>query len=207
MGEWEKRHLCYIKMCAFSLDNFLGDYLWFMRYTLTTKINRILVTFARVPFLHTSSPIILNIKRMPTWLPSVSTTVPVPSRKPVFFHKDWTPSKYENKEQNSEGPNNNGNNPMDKRHTSSLTQDPCVIRPPKMAVLLLSIHPLLGQCLLHLHLLTWLTFLYAWPRAQLMTALALHNNPPQCLSKGQGGHEPLLLFMMTNDPPWQQLPL
>ena len=35
----------------------------------------------------------------------------------------------------------------------------CVIRPPKMAVLLLSIHPLLDQSLLHLHLLTWLTFL------------------------------------------------
>lgn len=30
----------------------------------------------------------------------------------------------------------------------------CVIRPPKMAVLLLSIHPLLDQSLLHLHLLT-----------------------------------------------------
>ena len=207
MGEWEKRHLCYIKMCAFSLDNFLGDYLWFMRYTLTTKINRILVTFARVPFLHTSSPIILNIKRMPTWLPSVSTTVPVPSRKPVFFHKDWTPSKYENERQNSDGPNHNGTHPMAKRHASSLRQDPCMITPPKMALLLLSIHPLLNQCLLHLHLRTWLTFLYACPRAQLMRALASDHNPPWCLSKGKKGHGPLLVFMVTNGPTWHQLPL
>ena len=27
----------------------------------------------------------------------------------------------------------------------------CMIRPPKMAILLLSVHPLLDQCLLHLH--------------------------------------------------------
>ena len=87
------------------------------------------------------------------------------------------------KEQNSDGPKHNGNHPMAKRHTSSLRQDRCVIRPLKMAVLLLSIHPLLGQCLLHLHLLTWLTFLYACPRAQLMRALASDHNPPWCLSK------------------------
>ena len=39
-----------------------------------------------------------------------------------------------------------------KRHTNSLSQDMCMDRPPKMAVLLFSIHPLLDQCLLHLNL-------------------------------------------------------
>ena len=41
-----------------------------------------------------------------------------------------------------------------KRHTTSLSQDPCMVRPPKMVVLLLSVHPLPDQDLLQLHLLT-----------------------------------------------------
>ena len=202
----KKASMLYKNVCIFLWQFSRGLFMIYDVHINNKKNTRILVTFARVPFLHTSQ-IILNRKWMPMWLPSVFTTVPVSSRKPVFFHKDWTPFKYENKEQNSDGPKHNGNHPTAKRHTSSLSQDPCLIRPPKMAVLLLSIHPLLDQCLLHLHLLTRLTFLYAWPRAQLMTALALDNNPPQCLSKGQEGHGPLLVFMVTNGPPWQQLPL
>ena len=58
--------------------------------------NGFLVTFARVHFSDTSSKIVLDRKLMPVWRPSVSTISPVPSRKKVFFHSDWTPSKHEN---------------------------------------------------------------------------------------------------------------
>ena len=40
----------------------------------------------------------------------------------------------------------------------------CMVRPPKMAVLLLSVHPLLSQCLFTYTLLTWLIFLHPCPR-------------------------------------------
>ena len=44
----------------------------------------------------------------------------------------------------------------------------CMVRPPMMAVLLLSVHPLLDQCLLHPYLLTGLTFLRTCPKPQLV---------------------------------------
>ena len=44
-----------------------------------------------------------------------------------------------------------------------------------MAVLLLSERPLLGQGLLHLHLLTWLTILHTCPQPQLMIVLTFRS--------------------------------
>ena len=73
--------------------------------------------------------------------PSVSTT--------FYPIQEVRPSRYENERMEI----TLGIIQWLKRHTGSLSQDPCVIRPPKMAILLLSVHPLPNQCLLHLHLL------------------------------------------------------
>ena len=59
-----------------------------------------------------------------------------------------------------------------------------------MTVLLLSVHPLLYQCLLHLHLLTGLTHLHICPRPQLVTVLT---------KRGGKGHAPMLVSLVTNE--------
>ena len=67
-----------------------------------------------------------------------------------------------------------------------------MIRPLKMAILLLSVHPLQDQCLLHLHT-THLTDLPTYlPQAQLVIVLM----------KGAGceGHTPPLVSLVTNEP-------
>ena len=51
-------------------------------------------------------------------------------------------------------------------------------KPPKMTVLLLSVHPLLNQCLLHLHPSPRLSCLHTCPRPQLKLVLVLDQNFP-----------------------------
>ena len=46
-----------------------------------------------------------------------------------------------------------------------------MVRPLRMVVLLLSVHPQPNQSLLHLHLLMWLTFLHTCSRPQLVIVL------------------------------------
>ena len=133
-----------------------------------------MVTFARCHFLGTSSQIVLVRKWMLACPPSVSTT--------FYSIQEVRPSRYENERMEI----TLGIIQWLKRYTGSLSQDPCVIRTPKMAILLLSVHPLTNQCLLHLHLLMWLTFLHTCPRVQLMTVLALDQNPPWCFQRAGG---------------------
>ena len=81
-------------------------------------------------------------------------------------------------------------------------------RPLMMAYLLLSVHPLLDQCPLHLHLLSWLTFLHTWPRSQLVIVLTFRSELFHLLAS-QEGHEGcalLLVSPVTNEPTWPQFP-
>ena len=171
------------------------------------RIYRILVTSARVHFLDISSQIVLERKWMLAWPPSVSTTyLPIQEVSLLSLGLNtfqiW---KWKNGTQMAQI--TVGIIQWLKRHTSSLSQEPCVIRPPKTAILLLSVHPLLHQCLLHLYLLTWLTFLCTCPRAQLISLSALDQNPPQSLSKGAVGAWPSAGFhsnwwpILTSIPP------
>ena len=64
----------------------------------------------------------------------------------------------------------------------------CMVRPLKMTLLLLSVHPLLHQCLLHLHLLPWLTFLCTCPTPSWRLFSSIEQNISTCnLSKGWRG--------------------
>ena len=60
-----------------------------------------------------------------------------------------------------------------------------MVRPPKMAVLLLSVHPLPDQHLLHLHPTHMTDLPTHLPRPQLMAVLALDQSSPLCLLKGR----------------------
>ena len=67
----------------------------------------------------------------------------------------------------------------------------------KMAVLLLSVHLLPNQWLLHLSILHTLTFQHACPRSQLVIVL---------IKLAVRGLTPLLLSLVTNEPTRCQLP-
>ena len=65
----------------------------------------------------------------------------------------------------------------------------CIVSPLKMAVLLLSVHLLLNQCLFHLHP-TQMTDLPTYcPSSQLVIVL----------NKGDEGCAPLLVSLVTNE--------
>ena len=67
----------------------------------------------------------------------------------------------------------------------------CMIRPPKMAVLLLSVHPLLDQCLLPLHP----THMPDLP------AYLLQIPASDCsYQRGSEGRSPLLVSLVTSEP-------
>ena len=80
------------------------------------KINRFLVTFARVHLLDICSQRILDRQWMPEWPLSVTTTFLVPSRKQVFSHLEWTFSKYESKRTESKWPKSQWKSPNGSEH-------------------------------------------------------------------------------------------
>ena len=84
----------------------------------------------------------------------------------------------------------------------------CIVRSPRslmMAHLLLSVHLLLDPCLLHLHLLQWLTFLHAWPISQLVIVLTFRSEHFHLLAF-QEGCALLLVSPVTNEPTPPQFP-
>lgn len=82
-----------------------------------------------------------------------------------------------------------------KRHPTSLQPRPLSGQVSRMAVLLLSAHPLLHQHLFTHTLLTHsLTFLQTCPRAQLVTASSFRSELSTMLIKGQWGVRPFAGF-------------
>ena len=77
-----------------------------------------------------------------------------------------------------------------------------MIRPPKMAVLLLSVHPLLDQCLLHLHP-THMTDLATYlPRPELVIILIFRSEHLHLITyqRSREGRAPLLVSLVTDEP-------
>ena len=77
-----------------------------------------------------------------------------------------------------------------------------MVRPPKMAVLLLSVHPLLDKCLLYLHPIHMTDLPKYLPRPQLVTVLTLDQNisTMRAYQRGGEGHGPLLVSLVTDEP-------
>ena len=73
----------------------------------------------------------------------------------------------------------------------------CMVRPLKMAVLLLSVHPLPDQCLLHL---------YPMHMTDLPTHLPQAPASDHSYQRGGEGFAPLLVSLVTNEPTWCQFP-
>ena len=73
-----------------------------------------------------------------------------------------------------------------------LKVDKCMIRPLNMAAVLLSVHPLLDQCLVHL---------YPTHMTDLPTYLPQAPATDECSYQwGSEGHAPLLVSLVTNEP-------
>ena len=73
----------------------------------------------------------------------------------------------------------------------------CMVRPLKIALLLLSVHPLPDQCLLHLYSTHW---------TDLPTYLPQASASDCSYQKGSEGRVPLLVSLVTNEPTWHQFP-
>ena len=58
----------------------------------------------------------LDRKWMPEWPLSVTTIFPIPFRKQVFFHLEWTPSTYESKRTESKWPKSQWKSPNGSEH-------------------------------------------------------------------------------------------
>ena len=73
-----------------------------------------------------------------------------------------------------------------------------MVRPLKMAVLLLSVHPLLDQCLLHLHpthMTDLPTYLSQAPANDCSSFRSEHLH--YAYQRGREGHAPLLASLVT----------
>lgn len=90
--------------------------------------------------------------------------------------------------------------PTAKKTHHPLSQDMCMDRPPKMAVLVLCTSPAEPEAASPIPPHMTDLPIYLLQASQLMTALALNQNPPLSLSKGQEEHGHLLVSMVTNEP-------
>ena len=83
----------------------------------------------------------------------------------------------------------------------------CIIRPPKMAVLLLT-HPLLHQLLLHLYSPYWTPYILGSGSSWcLLSSLDQNVSTVRVYQRGGEGHTPLLVSLVTSEPTWCQFPM
>ena len=78
-----------------------------------------------------------------------------------------------------------------------------------MAVLLLSVHPLLDQHLLHLHPThrTDLPTYLPWPQLVIVLTVGAEHLHLLAYRSGGKGRAPLLVSLVTDEPTWHQFPL